>query len=207
MRLFESLTKVEAIRQSLLGNPPPGIQDRRVVAAKDLPLSKDCIRVVSYASAETERLGGDSIAPLHLLIGVLREGKSKAASILLDNGLTIPQIEEELRASFRAREARGLPHITRVRDLVAEVRVQKGRKLVGRARVLELLIQILCRRSRNSALLLGEPGIGKETLVHGLARRIAEDDAPAEPAGAPSPDGRSLRTRAGAATPCDCGLR
>jgi ATP-dependent Clp protease ATP-binding subunit ClpC len=176
---------------------------------ESLPLSSDCTRIVSYASAESERLGEAAISPVHLFIGVLREGKSKAASILIDNGVTLPQLEAEAAASVRHRssEVKGLPHVTSVRDLVDEVRVEKGRKLVGRARELEQLIQILCRRSRNSALLLGEPGIGKETLVHGLARRIAEDDAPAEPAGAPSPDGRSLRTRAGAATPCDCGLR
>jgi ATP-dependent Clp protease ATP-binding subunit ClpC len=178
LRLFESLVKVEAVRESLLGNPPRPAQHESVGAIKDLPLSPDCTRVVSYASAESQRLGGDSIAPVHLFLGVLREGKSKAASILLDNGVTIPQIEAELGTASRAREARGLPHMTRVRDLVAEVRVQKGRNLVGRARELEQLIQILCRRSRNSALLLGEPGVGKETLVHGLARRIAEYDAP-----------------------------
>ncbi len=182
MLLFESLLKVEAVRQSLLGNAPPGVEERAVVAMQDLPLSRDCTRVVSYAAAETERLGEASISPVHLFLGVLREGKSKAASILTDNGVTIPRLEEEASSSARARssEVKGLPQITRVRDLVAEVRVQKGRKLVGRARELEQLIQILCRRTRNNALLLGEPGIGKETLVHGLASRIAEDDAPAD---------------------------
>jgi ATP-dependent Clp protease ATP-binding subunit ClpC len=179
LRLFQSSEKVELIRQSLLGNVPQGIEQQNVAAIKDLPLSCHCTRIVSYASAESERLGEASIGPIHLFLGVLREGKTNAASILINNGITIPQLEELAGGGFRTREVKGLPQVTRLRDLVAEVRVEAGRKLVGRARELEQLIQILCRRTRNSALLLGEPGIGKETLVHGLARRIAEDDAPA----------------------------
>ena len=163
MLLFESLLKVEAVRQSLLGNAPPGVEERAVVAMQDLPLSRDCTRVVSYAAAETERLGEASISPVHLFLGVLREGKSKAASILTDNGVTIPRLEEEASSSARARssEVKGLPQITRVRDLVDQRDIEEVQR------------RFLNFDEADMAMFL-------DADVHGLASRIAEDDAPAD---------------------------
>lgn len=64
------------------------------------------------------------------------------------------------------------------RDLVAHARAGRLDPVVGRDRELDHLLRVLCRRTKNNPLLLGEPGVGKTALVEGLAQLIARGGAP-----------------------------
>ena len=64
------------------------------------------------------------------------------------------------------------------RDLTQLAREGKLDPVIGRADEMRRVIDVLCRRTKNSAVLLGEPGVGKTAIVEGLAQRIADSDAP-----------------------------
>ena len=64
------------------------------------------------------------------------------------------------------------------RDLTALAKKNKLDPVIGRHNEIERVIQILCRRTKNNPVLIGEAGVGKTAIVEGLARKIAADDVP-----------------------------
>ena len=148
----------------------------------DLPLSRQSKRVLAYSAEEGERLKHKNIGPEHLLIGLLREGTCLAGDLLKQHGLTVEQIRKDLQSpepeKLRASRHLGATITENCRDLTAAAGEGKFHPLIGRLRELENIIQVLGRRSGNSALLIGEPGVGKTAIVEGLAQRIADGAVP-----------------------------
>ncbi len=84
--------------------------------------------------------------------------------------------EEQEGRGRRKKRKRALDQFTT--ELVAESRADKLEPLIGREDVLERTIQVLCRRMKNNPILIGEPGVGKTAVAHGLAERIANGTVP-----------------------------
>jgi ATP-dependent Clp protease ATP-binding subunit ClpC len=155
----------------------------RISTSVEVPLSQECKRILNYAAEEAERLNHKHVGTEHLLLGILREEKCFGAEILQERGLRLSALREEIARSTGEKVPVNRPKETSLlsefsRDLTQAAMEGQLDPLVGRERELERVIQILCRRTKNNPVLIGEPGVGKTAIVEGLAQRIADSNVP-----------------------------
>ncbi len=142
-------------------------------------------RVLDLANDEANRLKDDYISTEHLFLAISSERNTQVARALLECGVTKDRIYEaikEIRGGQRVTGQRGGARYRFLerygRDLTSMARELKLDPVIGRDDEILRVIQILCRRTKNNPVLIGEAGVGKTAIVEGLAQKIAADDVP-----------------------------
>jgi len=158
----------------------------RIPQSAELHLATETKRILAFASEESQFLKNRHIGPEHLLLGLVRQEGSIAAEILFQYGLRLKDVREEIarqngftnfhQISREKSEAPNLQEFTR--DLTADAVEGKLDPLVGREKEVERIIEILCRRTKNNPVLIGESGVGKTAIIEGLAQRICDKNVP-----------------------------
>ena len=142
-------------------------------------------RMTDMAHLEANKLGDQFISTEHLLLAILNEPHSPSTRLLREFGVTKGRVYEAIRhvrggKRVTSRQAEGkyrtLEKFTR--DLTQMAREGKLDPVIGRETEIQRVIQVLCRRTKNNPVLIGEAGVGKTAIVEGLAQRIVAEDVP-----------------------------
>jgi len=166
----------------------------------NIPYTPRVKKVLALAGKEAKSLNHSYVGTEHILLGLLREGEGVAARVLknleVDIERTRNEILRELDPNFTPPEseqepgAAGSPEAKQKGDVKTPALRAFGRDLtelarkgeidpvIGRKNEIERVIQILCRRTKNNPVLLGEAGVGKTAIVEGLAQEISAGNVP-----------------------------
>jgi len=170
----------------------------------NIPYTPRVKKVLALAGKEAKSLNHSYVGTEHILLGLLREGEGVAARVLknleVDIERTRNEILKELDPNFTPPESEqdpgagpgggGSPESKQKGDVKTPALRAFGRDLtelarkgeidpvIGRKNEIERVIQILCRRTKNNPVLLGEAGVGKTAIVEGLAQEIGSGNVP-----------------------------
>ena len=147
-----------------------------------LPFGPLARRALEFSMEECRFLGGKYVNPEHLLLGLLREERGKACAILKRLGFELNVMRDEIKMISKSQNKASKSSTPTIdefgKDLTELARKQQLDPVIGRVTEIDRLIQILCRRIKNNAILIGEPGVGKTAIVEGLAQKMISDDIP-----------------------------
>jgi ATP-dependent Clp protease ATP-binding subunit ClpC len=160
----------------------------------NVPYTPRVKKVLALAGKEAKALSHSYVGTEHILLGLLKEGEGVAARVLksleIDIERTKNEIQKELDPNFTPSESEqetGEPSRKDVktpalrafgRDLTELAKKGELDPVIGRRNEIERVIQVLCRRTKNNPVLIGEAGVGKTAIAEGLAQEIATGNVP-----------------------------
>ena len=179
-----------------------------MVTMGKLPQTPRAKKVIEYAMDEARNLNHNYVGTEHLLLGLLREQEGVAAQVLMNLGMKLEDVRDEvlnllghgMESAEPGSEERGgggatagtgggaaakgasrskTPALDSFgRDLTELAKQKKLDPVIGREAEIERVIQILCRRQKDNPVLLGEAGVGKTAIVEGFAQMVVDNAVP-----------------------------
>ncbi len=166
-----------------------------MVTMGKLPQTPRAKKVIEYAMEEARNLNHNYVGTEHLLLGLLREQEGVAAQVLMNLGLKLEDVRDEVlnllghglegeeaqtsgRSSGKGSKSKTPALDSFGRDLTELAKQGKLDPVIGRENEIERVTQILCRRQKNNPVLLGEAGVGKTAIVEGFAQMVIEGNVP-----------------------------
>ena len=162
-----------------------------------IPFTPRAKKVLELSLREALQLGHSYIGTEHILLGLIREGEGVAAQVLQKLGADLNRVRQQviqLLSGFQGKESTTAgaqtsgaggeaPSSSLVLDQFGQNLTQAAREgkldpVIGREAEIERVMQILSRRTKNNPVLIGEPGVGKTTIVAGLAQDIVKGNVP-----------------------------
>ena len=166
--------------------------------AGNIPYTPRVKKVLELSKKEAKALHHTYVGTEHILLGLLREGEGVAARVLRNLDIDIDQCRQEILheldpnfegddevAAGMEEESEGGKKQVKTpalkafgRDLTEIAKKGEMDPVIGRSEEIERVIQVLCRRTKNNPVLLGEAGVGKTAIVEGLAQEVAKGNVP-----------------------------
>ena len=184
---------LESLRMEILKNISR--ESGSSVSDSTISLSPSAKRAIEFAYQEAQAFGVNFIGTEHLLLGVIRENEGLAARVLASHGIDLIKARSEIlrlmgggpqetvAAGKQGNQGSGGKSKTPAldafgTDLTELARLTKLDPVIGRQDEIERVIQILCRRTKNNPVLIGEAGVGKTAIAEGLAQQIEARTVP-----------------------------
>ena len=156
---------------------------------EDVGLTDRAKKVIELAVDEARKLNHHYIGTEHILIGILREGDGVAAGVLENLGASLEDVRIESEKILSENVSSHITSTSKSKsntplidelgtDLTELARNLKLDPVIGREDEMRRVIQILCRRTKNNPVLIGEPGVGKTAIVEKLAQNICDQNVP-----------------------------
>ena len=160
-----------------------------ILLVGEVPFTPRAKKVLELAVQEAQDMGHNYVGTEHLLLGLIREEEGVAAKVLEGLGASLELVRGQIVNLLGEATAHGVPGKEKRRtktptldaygrDLTILASEGKLDPVIGRETEIQRLIQILCRRTKNNPVMIGDPGVGKTAIVEGLAQKISDKNVP-----------------------------